>query len=173
LALAFLEAGKTADARVAINKARGQPDTVPLLMRISAAVERAGGKDQEAATLLRRATALYPEDRGILIAHARLLLDQKLHREAAELVSAFLRRHESPEAYALLAEAETSLGHSAAAHFALAEKYYRMDEITLAIEQLRIARQDPKADFYTLSRIEARLVEFERLLPAAKSASSP
>lgn len=166
LALAFLRADRPQDAQQAIARARARNENAPLLLRLSAEVERKLGQDKKAEELLRRASQLYPEDQGIAIAHTRLLLDAGRHDDATALISGFLRHRESPQAYALLAEAETARGKHAAAHLALAEKYYRMDEIRLAIDQLRVARRDTKADFYTLSRIDARLSEFENLLPA-------
>jgi predicted Zn-dependent protease len=69
------------------------------------------------------------------------------------------------QAYGLLAEAETGRNRPAAAHLAVAEQYYRQDELMLAIDQLKLARNDTTADFYTLSRVDARLAELERRLP--------
>jgi predicted Zn-dependent protease len=165
LALARLAQNRPADARAELNRAAGNHDD-PLFMRISADIYRASGQPMEAEAQLRRASALFPDDRGVAFAYTRLMLEARRYADAASLISAFLRRHDVAQAYGLLAEAETGRNRPAAAHLAVAEQYYRQDELMLAIDQLKLARNDTTADFYTLSRVDARLAELERQLPS-------
>lgn len=164
LALARLAQNRPADARAELTRAAGNHDD-PLFMRVSADIYRAAGQPIEAEAQLRRASALFPDDRGIAFAYTRLMLESRRYADAAALISAFLRRHDVAPAYGLLAEAETGRNRPAAAHLAVAEQYYRQDELMLAIDQLKLARNDTTADFYTLSRVDARLTELSRLLP--------
>jgi predicted Zn-dependent protease len=61
--------------------------------------------------------------------------------------------------YALKAQAHQALGQPAESFLAQAEAYALVDRTGSAIEQLQMAQRLGKADFYTLSIIDARMRE--------------
>lgn len=69
-----------------------------------------------------------------------------------------------PQAWALLAQAESARGRRTAHHAAVAEQYALAGATAAAIEQLTLARTAADADFVTLSKIDARLTAMRAIL---------
>jgi predicted Zn-dependent protease len=96
--------------------------------------------------------------RPLAYLHVRALLSANQPRQALDFLSERQRIWSSDgRLYALQSEAYQALGQSAQAHLAQAESYVLADRTGAAIEQLQLAQRAGKADFYTLSIIDARL----------------
>ncbi len=96
--------------------------------------------------------------RPLAYLHAKALLHAKQPRQALDFVSERQRIWASDGAlYALKAQAYQALGQPAQSYLAQAEAYVLEDRTGAAIEQLLMAQKSGKADFYTLSIVDARL----------------
>ena len=72
---------------------------------------------------------------------------------------------DNPTFYRLLAQARAKLGNQTGSHEAMSEYYYQIGQFHQAIEQIDLALKDKQADFYTTSRLEARLALIKEEIP--------
>jgi predicted Zn-dependent protease len=103
---------------------------------------------------------IYPHDPIVSLEYAEKLIQDKAATKAKTLLLN-LATLANPYYYQLLAQAQQLTGAIAEAHLALAENNYLLGQTQQAIEQLKLARQQPKLDFYLASRIEARYKELQ------------
>ena len=66
-----------------------------------------------------------------------------------------------------MAEAKAALNLTAESHEALAEFYYQRGQFHQAVAQINIALKSDKRDFYTTSRLEAKLRHIREEIPPA------
>ena len=122
------------------------------------AVLLAEGRAAEAVELSRAGLALHAGYRPLAYLHAASLLRVGKAGDALKFLDDQQRTWPSDGHFHMLkAEAHNALGQVAESHLAQAEAYVLADRIAAAIEQLQMAQRAGKADFYTLSIIDARL----------------
>lgn len=110
-----------------------------------------------------QALQIYPGDKMLGLDYAEKLL-QNNNAQKAKTVLLGISSSSNPYYYRLLARAYQGTGAKAEAHFTLAENYYLTGQTSLAIEQLKQARQNVKQDFYLASRIDVRLWKLQEEL---------
>lgn len=110
-----------------------------------------------------QALQIYPGDKMLGLDYAEKLL-QNNNAQKAKTVLLGISFSSNPYYYRLLARAYQETGAKAEAHFTLAENYYLIGQTSLAIEQLKQARQNVTQDFYLASRIDARLWKLQEEL---------
>lgn len=161
LALALLKDARPAAARpYADALLRDDPQRIAYVV-LKARTEEQAGDGAAARKVYHDALALMPDNPALTYYYAQALLEGGKAQTARDLLQAFVyKRHAGPEYYRLLAQAEADSGHPAQSHAAQAEYHYLNGELHPAIEQLELALKQPDLDFYTSSRIEARLSRF-------------
>jgi len=116
--------------------------------------------DAKAMQLYEQALQVYPSDKMLSLDYAEQLL-QNNNGEKAKAVLLKISSAYNPDYYHLLARAYQLTGALARAHLAMAENYYLIGQTRQAVEQLKLARQNVKKDFYFASRIDARYKELQ------------
>ncbi|OYY92544.1 MAG: hypothetical protein B7Y41_15290 [Hydrogenophilales bacterium 28-61-23] len=142
----------------ALDKAISLSMPSPLLDLARMELALARGQAGEAIKIGVAAQITHSAYRPLAYLHAQALLRDKQPQEALK----FLRERQliwssDSKLYALQAQAHQALGESAQSSLAQAEAYVLEDRSGAAIEQLLLAQKSGKADFYTLSIIDARL----------------
>jgi len=158
LAQARLRVGDMEHAARALDKAISLSPPSPLLDLARVELALARGQVAEATKLSSAALVNNSAYRPLAYAHAKALLRANKTREALDFLTERLRIWSSDGAlYALKAQAHQALGQTAESFLAQAQAYVLADRTDAAIEQLLMAQKAGKADFYTLSIIDARL----------------
>lgn len=148
------QAARALDAAISLSA----PSTLFDLARAELALAR--GQAAQAAQLSGAALVKNSAYRPLAYVHVKALLrDNK-----AQLALDFLNQRQriwvsDATLYALKAQAHQALGQPAESFLAQAEAYALVDRTGSAIEQLQMAQRLGKADFYTLSIIDARMRE--------------
>lgn len=126
-------------------------------------------KDKKTAAAIktyRRALSIYPGNESILHGYIDLLIKQKNYKAAKKELESFLKTQpKNPVFYKYMAEAKAALKLTAESHEALAEFYYQRGQFHQAVEQINIALKSDKRDFYTTSRLEAKLRHIKEEIP--------
>ena len=105
---------------------------------------------------------IYPGNDTINLFYAETLLKaNKIEAANALLQAQIASGIKTPKLFRLYAETQAKLKRLASSHQSLAEHYYLLGQTHEAIKQLEIGLKVPKIDFYTTSRLEARLKEFK------------
>jgi predicted Zn-dependent protease len=117
--------------------------------------------EQQARQIYEQTLQIYPHDQIVSLEYAEKLLQDKKSATKAKALLLNLAPLANPHYYQLLAQAQQLTGATAEAHLALAENNYLLGRTQQAIEQLKLARQQKKLDFYLASRIEARYKELQ------------
>jgi predicted Zn-dependent protease len=162
LAQASMRTGNTVRAEQALDAipgaARNGGVSAPLMAVARCELALARKQPAEAVRVSAAALAHQSAYRPLAYLHVRALLSANQPRQALDFLSERQRIWSSDgRLYALQSEAYQALGQSAQAHLAQAESYVLADRTGAAIEQLQLAQRAGKADFYTLSIIDARL----------------
>jgi predicted Zn-dependent protease len=124
----------------------------------------ASGDMGTALQTYRDALRSHPGYRALVYDYAELLLRNRQAGEALKLVESRLQYSVSDHLmYELQAKCYAALGRRLAQHRALAESYYRVGNVKLAIEQLLLAQKSGDGDFYQQSSVDARLRELRSL----------
>jgi predicted Zn-dependent protease len=129
---------------------------------LAAELRTARGDLPGAVTILRAASARYPQDRAVAYALVEALLADHRPGEALKLATADAEgyttdarmRHLQAKAYAFL-------GRRLSEHRTQAEAYVLEGQLNEAIAQLQFAQQAPDGDFYERSQVDARLREIK------------
>jgi predicted Zn-dependent protease len=104
----------------------------------------------------------YPNHPAVIHDYAEALINRDKPESAQSLLNRFLKKHHDyPVFFKLLARIEAILNHQAASHQAMAEYYYQIGQLHQAIQQLDLALKQNNLDFYRLSQLEARQMEFK------------
>ncbi len=160
LAQARQRLGEFDQAAIALETAVGLATASPLFDLARAELALARTQADAAAALSAAALARHSAYRPLAYLHAKALLAAKRPREALDFLVERQRIWVSDGTLqGLKAQAHQALGQSAESYLAQAESYVLADRIGAAIEQLQMAQRQGKADFYTLSIIDARLRE--------------
>ncbi len=161
-ALSLIETGEFAQARKILNELlTTDPNRIAYLLE-RARLESMANQHKEAILHFKQALADYPGNGPLTLAYAKALLRAGKANEARQIITDYQRQNPGePHFYKLLAEAEAKLDHSANTHIAMGEYYYRIGQTHQAIDQLSLALKNKSLDFYTTSRVEARLAELK------------
>ncbi|CAK0778225.1 putative beta-barrel assembly-enhancing protease [Gammaproteobacteria bacterium] len=144
------------------------PERIPYLLT-QADIEITTGNTAAALAIYRQAQRLYPNNPAVTVNEVQALLQANRPKEARDLLQSFMRdRSPDPAWYKLLARAEGESGNTPASREAVAEYLYLTGETRTAVHELHKAQTLPNMDFYTGSRIDARLKELEEELAAEK-----
>lgn len=158
LAQARLRVGDMEPAARSLDMAISLSTPSPLLDLARVELALARGQVAEATKISAAALVNNSAYRPLAYAHAKGLLRANKPREALSYLTERQRIWSSDGAlYALKAQAHQALGQTAESFLAQAEAYVLADRTDAAIEQLLMAQKAGKADFYTLSIIDARL----------------
>jgi predicted Zn-dependent protease len=108
---------------------------------------------------------IYPGNKTINLFYAQTLIKANMLKLAQQVLQTQISESiKTPEVYRLLAETQAKLNDPVSSHQSLAEYYYLLGQTHDAIKQLEIALKIPKINFYSISRLEARLQEFKNEL---------
>lgn len=150
-----------------------RPD-FPAYLTAAAENSIAAGRLDEGLARYRRAAALLPDNAVVARYYAEALLKAKRADAARDWVRTALRSDaRDPDLYRLLSRAAGEAGHLAEAHQAYAEYYYLNDEPKRALQQLKLAKQQPDANSYYQQSIAARALAIEAELKSDPSAADP
>ena len=163
-AVAMTRLGRVDDAREILEGLlESHPDNLTFRADLAASVLRSGDLTRSLA-LYSEGLDLYPNDRGLVRGHAAALNEAGRPKDAVKLIDEFGQWNAiGSEMYRLRADANQKLGRQLESRADLAEHHYLSGRLGRALEQLRLARQasENDADFYAITRIEARLEELE------------
>lgn len=145
-----------------IRKLTTQPNAI--VADLSIDVKEAAGDFSGAIDLAKAALAQFPQSRVIAQTYADSLQQAGRHDEAI----AFLRDqmqlyHGESALYRLIAKSYAANGDVMTSHRMLGEAYLLRGSVAGALEQMKIARKSAPADadFYELSKIDARIRELQ------------
>jgi predicted Zn-dependent protease len=126
-------------------------------------------KDQNPSAAIRtyqHALQTYPGNESILHDYIDVLIKQKKYKPANKELEIFLKTQpQNPVFYKYLAETKAALNLTAESHEALAEYYYQRGQFHQAIDQINIALKAINNDFYTASKLEAKLRHIKEEIP--------
>lgn len=160
----FAEAGKQIDSLL-----KQHPHKIAFLTARAEIQSRDNNPDQAIKTY-QNALALYPGNESILYDYIDLLLKQKKFKAAnTELESLLKSRPKNPVFYKYSAKAKAEMNLMAESHEALAEYYFQQGQFHQAVDQINIALKSVKDDFYTTSRLEAKLRYIKEEIPASEN----
>lgn len=135
------------------------PDS-PAVDALAARYYVANGDVNTAMQTYRDSLKSHPGYRALVYDYAELLLTNRQAGEALKLVESRLQYSVSDyHMYQLQAKCYAALGKRLSQHRASAEAYYRMGNVSAAIEQLVLAQKSGDGDFYQQSSVDARLRE--------------
>ena len=163
-ALALTRLGRVDDAHaVLVRLVETHPDNLAFRAELAGSEARRGRMGR-ALDIYSEALALYPGDRLLVGNYATALNRVGRPHDTLKLIDEYERLYSmDPGLYLIRAGAYEQLGRSIDSRVDLAEHYYATGRLDQAIQQLRLASQgqDKGQDIYRMTRIEARLEEFE------------
>jgi len=120
------------------------------------------GQIQEALRSYDAALKIYPNNTAITYDYVATLLQQQRAAKAKTVLAQYLKSPPvNPMFFQFRARAEAATHNQVGSHEAMAEYYYAMGQLHPAADQLEIALKLPGLDFYSLSRLEARLAQIK------------
>lgn len=132
-----------------------------------AELEIANNNFSKALAIYRQLQNLYPNNSAIIINQTQILLQINQPRTARDLLQGFMRNHQpEPICYKMLARIEEIMENLPASRELVAQYLYLTGETRTAINELRKIANLKQVDFYTNSRIDARIKELEEELAA-------
>lgn len=162
-ALALMRNDEFGKARLQIQHLlASDPDRVTYKLA-AAKLEVDADKVQAGIKIYKDALKLYPDYRPLVFGYAQALLDGNQPKEARDVLRDYaIDHHVGAPFYRLQAQAEGGSGNKIEAHISMAEYYYLSGETKIAIQQLRLAKTDPRIDDYQRQRVTARLAQLEK-----------
>ncbi len=143
-------------------------ERIPYLLA-QADIDMEMGNGTAALSVYQQAQRIYPDNRAVTVNETQALIQLHRPQEASTLLQALLRTHTpEPGWYKLLARAQEEAGNTAASREAVAEYLFMTGETNTAIHELRKALTLSGLDFYTGSRIDARIKDLEEERAAEK-----
>jgi predicted Zn-dependent protease len=127
-----------------------------------AKLELGMGNTKQALTIYEDAYGLFPDSKQLIRGFVDALLRDGQGAKALVILDDYARVSLKDAAlYRLEAEAFRQIGKVMSSRMALAEHFYRNGELDAAINQLRLASNEPGEDFYQSSKLDARLKELQ------------
>jgi len=173
-ALALTRAGEYGKARLQLQRLlQTASENVHFLLAL-ARLDVAEKDYASALQVYERTLALYPDHRAAVLGRVEALLANDQPKEARTVLRDYMSTHSSDtRSYQLLAEAEGQSGSMIESHIAQAEYYYGSGELGLAIEQLKLAKNEPGVTYYQNERVQARLDQFQKEFDEEKKEKKP
>ena len=135
-----------------------------LIESLSARLQVAENNPQLAAKQYAAALKLYPDNRSLIYGYADHFLAIKQADNAIKLIKEKLSLYPNDaKFYDVLAKSYTMQNKQLLSYQAQGESYFRMYDISRAIEQMELASKASDGDFYQKSIVEARLKELRRM----------
>lgn len=135
----------------------------PMIEHLAAELRNKQKDATGALKILQAALSRYPQERTLAYALTDTLLTARQHQEALKFTQDDLLDFPGDaRMHALQARAYALLGQRVQEHRAQAEAYALQGQLLMAIEQLQLAQKSGDGDFYTLSRVDARLRELKQ-----------
>lgn len=145
------------------------PHRIAFLL-VKADVDAKAGRSAEALVTYEKTLDIYPGNSAITHDYVDLLLQVGQYKKAESVLTRFLKTPaDNPNFYRFLAQARAKLGNQSGSHEAMSEYYYQIGQFHQAIEQIDLALKDTRADFYTTSRLEARLAHIKEEIPKSQN----
>ncbi len=164
-ALALVEAGDFARARIELDKLLTEQPRITAFQIAYARLEQQAGNLDKALAWFDRARHNTPDSRAATYGYVSLLTNTGEPREARQVLRDFGESDvRDPRFFKLLAEAEERMGDTVNSHYNLAEYYRSIGEVELAAEQLKLAQTVADISHYQRMRVDARLDEVEKEL---------
>jgi len=117
-------------------------------------------EQQQGLSFFEKALNKKPFDIVLSANYAQALIQLERYQDSIDFINRYNQNNfPHPEFYQLLATANGKLKNILPAHTAKAEYYYLTGQYDAAISQLQSAKKLARQDFYTLSRIEAKIQE--------------
>jgi predicted Zn-dependent protease len=174
LALALTRARDYAGSERQLNALIVKQPAYPAYQIAAAENTIASGHLKEGLARYQRAAEAFPDNPVLARYYAEALLKAKRAGTARDWARTALRSDEqNPDLYRLLSRAAGDAGHLAEAHQAYAEYYYLNGEPKRALQQLKLARQQPDANSYYQQSIAARIVSIESEIKSGPSTADP
>ena len=161
-ALALKRAGRYSEAQGQINRLlKKAPDNLTFLLE-QADIALAAGDHSRAWHLFEEAKKLYASDYSLAIRYGQALARQgDPHKALALLQSQLHRRSDDASLYALYAQAAQRTGDKATTHATLAQYYYLIGDLPLAIEQAKLGLKQVATTPYQQARMRAQLRQYQ------------
>lgn len=146
-------------ARLAISRAReAQPASHSFVENLAATVELDAGHPQAALALTDQATRRFGRSLALERTRMRALASLKDFSASIRVAEQALEQWpQDAQMWEALARARAARGEDAQAHLAMAEVHILNGVLLAAIDQLQSAQRTRQLDFYTSSRVDARL----------------
>lgn len=129
---------------------------------------------QQALMLSERGIARFPTSRAMGMVHLQALIAAGRYNDAIRIAQENSKKQPKELAWwDSLAQAYAASGQQTQQHRALAERFALLTSWGEALEQLKIARRISDADFYTLSEIDARINQVERIKEESQAEARP
>lgn len=155
--------GDPGSAGEALKQAQATGVEHPMLAQLQAEWLAASGQVDEALAVTVKGIKRWPNDRGLAIAHARLLQQAGRDRDATVFLAQTIKRwpEVEPALYRMAAESQARLGERMAEARSMADYYARIGAWPAALDQMRRARAASN-DFHQQSVLDARIHEIQR-----------
>ncbi len=162
LALTYIELKKYPKARKILSRLLAKdPGRIAYLVE-RARLESLAGDHPQALALFEAALNDYPGNNPLTYYYALALIDAKKFLRARNILLQQLKKEKTnPNLFQLLARTEAALGNTTGTHVALGEYYYQLGLTHDGLKQLQLALKSEHLDFYNMSRIEARIADFQ------------
>lgn len=135
----------------------------PMIETLAAQLKLKRGDAAGAATILRAAQHVFPQERAIAYALVESLLQAGLAQEAIKVTEEELLAYTSDaRMHELQAKTYAQLGKRLQQHRAQAEAYALRAQLPAALEQLELAQKAGDGNFYEQSQVDARVRELKR-----------
>lgn len=164
LTLSLLNSGNLDRAAIVIEKLIAKHPERISFYDTSAKIETKRGNLEKALLIYEDNLELYPDSKVLVRGYTEVLILNNRPQAAISQLEQYSKHHSlDGRMYQLAARAHKETGNARGAHAALAEYYYHEGLLSEAAHQLELAARAPgHSNFYTNSRIEARLEEINR-----------
>ena len=157
-AIALQRAGKMTEARREIDALLARNPNQLEYQVVSARLYTEAGEPRRATATLQKGLAQRPGSYPLSLTLAGSMLQTGDDAGAYKVLRGMVKSHpDDPAVFSLMARAAAGTGKAAESHAYLAEYHYGMGELDAAVRQLEIASRSDGIDFYSRSRVEARL----------------
>ena len=168
-ALALTRAGDYGTARLQLDRLlETDPNNANFQLAL-ARLQKEQNRYEDALKTYARILQLYPDYRPAVLGRVETMLAAGLGTQARDALRNYMSlRGADVRTYQLLAEAEGVAGSSVESHIAQAEYYYGSGELGLAMEQLKVAKNQADLSYYQIERVQARLDQIQKELDEEK-----
>jgi predicted Zn-dependent protease len=168
-ALALKRAGRYGEAERELDRLlKDYPDRLGFLVE-AADTALAKGDQAQAWRLYEQAKRLYSDDFTLAMYYGQALTGFGDPRKAMNILQPHLRRRPNDASlFALYAQAAQRAGDIGATHITLAQYYYLIGDVRMAIEQAELGLKNPSTTTYQKAQLRARLRQLKEEEAAAE-----